>query len=373
MNGTQYSERLRLLKTSIRTPSAGLLSSIILVGVLMPRSQSLADAVSVDGGASLETVQAAIDGLPADRDFVATVKMQGEFRLDGPIVLPSHTRLDLSEAFIELTDGSAEALITNADHEAGNTRIEVRGGRLQGPGRGGEAQGILFIRVSDCSIEDIEVANFPQDGIRLSGHGRHTRRIRVNDLLCRDNGNSGLNLMWAVREVQVSNVLASGNLIGLRSDHSEGSYVNVTADSNRKWGIFVRNVFGNHYANMTAARNGAEGIYVLGMVSSSGTSWRAHNNGQDKRDTPADIVFSRDDQFSYGTTAASIVSGISAGSYPQYGGRGPLPYGIYFEGTDGDGGSFDQVRLVGGTTGETAKGFLRLPPGGGVVTEELPE
>lgn len=323
---------------------------------------TLNGTIIIESGAPGKNIQSAIDGLPPQRDYLATVKLVGRFELAQPLVLPNFTRLDLTEASLKLTDGSVAALITNADHEAGNDHIEIIGGKLKGPGQEGDALGIFLVRAQNSRISGTSVTEFPQDGIRLSGHGRHSRKLFVDSVTCTNNGNSGLNLMWAVREVQVSNVLLEGNLIGLRSDHSEGSYVNVNANANRQWGIYIRNVFGNHYTNLTACRNGSAGINVLGMVSSGGTSWRAHNNGQQDATTPADLVFDDKADLSYGRSASSIISGISAGHYPQYGGSTKLDYAVYFQGEGADS-NFKSLLLIGLMAGETKSGTLRHPPG----------
>jgi len=346
----------------------------LAVGALLALLAGAAQAaVTVRGGASAAKIQKAIDGLPADREHVRTVKLVGGFELEEGLRLPSYTRLDLTEATLELTAHAPKALITNRDHEAGGSHIEVVGGILRGPGAGREAtMGIYFARIDNCRVSGTEVSGFSQDGIRISGRGQHTRKIFVSDVYCHGNDGHGLNLFWAIREVVVNNVVVSNNRVGLRSDHSEGSYVNVTADGNAKWGIFIRNVFGNHYTNLTASRNGGAGIYVWGMVSSDGAAWRAHANGQKDDSARGDIVFAKADDLSYGRTAQTVVTGISAGYYHQYGGNPALPHGIYFEG-DSPETTYDGVKLFGGVAGETRKTFLRAPANeDGLTVEGLP-
>lgn len=173
--------------------------------VLLLAGPGLAQAVvTIEAGTSAAEVQTIIDSLPADREAVATVKLVGAFEFDRGLVLPSFTRLDLTEARIRLASHTVDALLTNADHEGGNVHIEVLGGRLIGLGPSRHAtQGIFFARVNQCRLSGLEVSNFSQDGIRLSGLGQHTRKVFVSDVYCHNNA--------VYRRGSIVNLAAVGN------------------------------------------------------------------------------------------------------------------------------------------------------------------
>jgi hypothetical protein len=293
---------------------------VCAAGLAGAESASVVDAASAE---DYQAIQQAIDNLPEGREFVATVKVRGRFEVGAPLRLPNYTRLDLTEALLILAPGITEPLIANADQENGNHHIEVTGGRLQGntpAPKSGDSHGISFTRVDDARITGCEIRKFGGDGIRINGLGKKHRNAFLSSLVLEDNGHSGLNIMWASRNVFVSDVLVRGNKIfGLRSDHSEGSYSNIQADANAGVGIFIRNIFGGNYINLTATRNGKTGILVQGMVASLGANWAAHNNGASSPGEFSEIVFSADDTLSYGLTAQTAITGICAGSFKNYG------------------------------------------------------
>lgn len=275
------------------------------------------------GNDSAAVIQSAIDRQPAGRTCFATVKAVGLFRLEKSIALPDYTRLDLSEARLVLADGTKEPMLTSSDSENGNHHIEIFGGILDGnkAGQGpGDFHGILLVRTEQVRIADLDVMNCSGDGIRLNGKGHHTRDIQLRNLRLVDNNRCGLNVMWAERMVFVSDVYATGNReVGIRSDHSEGLYQNICADSNPGSGIFIRNIFGGTYNNLTASRNGGIGIHVLGMVCSRGSNWGAHNNSRENPGTHADIFFDAHSDYSYGITKQTVLSNVIAGPYREYG------------------------------------------------------
>lgn len=306
----------------------------LLVGATAMTGATAAVVVDAASTKDYREIQQAIDNLPEGRGFLATVKVIGRFEVGAPLRLPNYTRLDLTEALLILAPGITGPLVANADQENGNHHIEVIGGRLQGNApapNSGDSHGISFTRVDDARITDCEIRKFGGDGIRINGKGMRHRNAFLSSLLIEENGHSGLNIMWASRNVFVSDVLVRGNKVfGLRSDHSESSYSNIQADANDGVGIFIRNIFGGNYANLTATRNGKTGILVQGMVASLGANRAAHNNGTSAPGKFSEIVFSADDTLSYGLTANTALTGISAGSFKNYG-ESTAKHAIEFE------------------------------------------
>lgn len=306
-------------------------------------------ALKVDAATTKDykEIQQAIDNLPKGREFVATVKVIGRFEIGATLQLPDYTRLDLTEALITLAPGLGQPMIANADQEDGNHHLEVLGGILHGnapTANTSDSHGISFTRVDDARISGTEVRRFGGDGIRINGLGKKHRNAFLSSLVLEDNSQSGLNIMWASRNVFVTDVLVRGNKVfGLRSDHSESSYANIQADANGGVGVFIRNVFGGSYANLTATRNGKTGILVQGMVASLGANWAAHNNGTSAPGKFSEIVFSADDTLSYGLTANTAITGICAGSFKNYG-ESTAKHAIEFESVAGDA-SWDSLQL----------------------------
>ena len=251
------------------------LSGGLLAACLSAHAASVVVAAPGNDGAAV--IQKAIDGLLPGRGFIGTVKPVGRFALEQGLLLPDYTRLDLSEARLVMAD-----------------------------------------RVKASAI--LDVVNCSGDGIRLNGKGRHTRDVQLRNLRLIDNNRCGLNVMWAERNIFVSDIYAIGNKeVGIRSDHSEGLYQNICANANKGHGIFIRNIFGGTYNNLTATRNGGMGIHVQGMVCSRGSNWGAHNNSMENPGKHADIFFDADASLSYGITKMSVLSNITAGPYSEYG------------------------------------------------------
>jgi len=321
--------------------------TVLLMGTAGLACAASASVVDAGSAKDYQAIQQAIDNLPEGREFVATVKVRGRFEVGGPLRLPNYTRLALTEALLILAPGITEPLVANADQENGNHHIEVIGGRLQGNApapKSGESHGISFTRVDYARITGCEIRKFAGDGIRINGKGMRHRNALLSSLLLEDNGHSGLNIMWASRNVFVSDVLVRGNKIfGLRSDHSESSYSNIQADANAGVGIFIRNIFGGNYVNLTATRNGETGILVQGMVASLGANWAAHNNGTSAPGKFSEIVFSADDTLSYGQSANTAITGICAGSFKNYG-ESTAKHAIHLESGASDA-SWDSLQL----------------------------
>ncbi len=271
---------------------------------------------------SSSIINKTLQQLPLNRKHIQTVKLVGEFNIDEPVVLDNLTRLDLSSAYLVRSSKFQGAMIVNSDTEKGNHHIQIIGGRIDGNkniNSDGEAHGILLVRVTHSTIEGVEVLDCGGDGIRITGTGIRTRFCTLSNITVMRNNASGLNIMWASRQVLVSNISAAENgQFGIRSDHSECSYTNIVADRNKDTGIFIRNIFGGTYTNLIATRNGGVGILVQGMVQSSGSNWNAHNNSLSQAGKFSDIVFSADASLSYGISANTNITGIVAGFYNEY-------------------------------------------------------
>jgi hypothetical protein len=313
-----------------------LIISIVLLSMLLYPNRAV-ELVVVKPSPDMphsQLIQAALDDLDPAREHYEKVQLVGEFSIDAPVYLSSFTYLDLTQAKLTLEKG-VESLLSNRDQEGGNHHISIVGGVLEGSnhtvsGDGG-GHGISLRRSRDVAIENIEIHGFSGDGIRLSGGGKHTFNSRLNNVKVSGNGRFGLNITWAMRAVQVSNVVAEKNgQIGVRIDHSEGQYSNIFSDRNGGDGIYIRNVFGGSYANLTATRNGRAGIFVLGMVNSVGSNWLAHNNGRLGQKEHSDLFFSASKDLSYGISASSVISGLSVGAYKEYG-DSQQRYAIEFE------------------------------------------
>lgn len=298
---------------------------LALLCSLLPGIQihAIEKTLSARDGNSCQAIQAAIDTLPANRSHIATLTLKGEFQLKKSIRLPNFTRLDLRSAKLTLAAQSHAAMIVNADSDAGNHHLQIIGGLLDGrtADQGiGDYHGIEFTRVQTAHIIDTDIRNCSGDGIRLTGKGRHSRDLQLRGLRLYDNRRCGLNVMWAERNIFVSDVFAKGNgEVGIRSDHSEGLYQNIAADQNSGHGIFIRNIFGGTYNNLTATRNGGYGIHVQGMVCSRGSNWGAHNNSTQKPGKFPDLYFDANATLSYGISKHTVLSNLLAGNFHEYG------------------------------------------------------
>ena len=290
-----------------------------------------ADAALTDHS---DMLRDALSELPAQRDLMATLALEGVFKISETIVLESHTRLDLSQARIQQIGEKGFTLFKNADTEGGNTHIELVGGEIVGNRLAAEKAGdcIGFVRVGSLRLENLEISDCGRDGIFLSGGGRHTRHVVVRDVSVNHNRRYGLAISWAMRNVVVDSVSASKNGgDGIYSDHSESNYRNITATENGRDGIFIRNVFNNSYTDLLTFRNKRHGIRVVGMCYSQGRNWNSYINGQRGGEgNDADVYFEALDKMSYGITSNARIDGINAGSN-RHMPRLETPYTLYIE------------------------------------------
>jgi hypothetical protein len=321
----------------------------------------------------LATVNATVDGntatiinnkllqLTSNRTYIQTLKLFGKFIINEPIILDNYTRLDLSDAQLTRTVNFTGTMITNSNTTSGNNNIQIIGGLIDGAKMGGnDSHGILLIKVTHSNLDGCEVVNCGGDGIRISGSGAKIQDSSVSNVNVIGNNGAGLTVMWASRLVRISNVLASDNgTYGIYSDHSEGSYTNIIADSNRGSGIYIRNIFGGCYTNLTASRNAKHGILIQGMVHSLGLNWNSHNNSQGANNTYSDILFSNDASLSYGLSAYTSINNVVAGYCPLYDGSNVTAKEKYA--IEAQNAVFIKMSLSNITTTSGVSGELSLP------------
>lgn len=328
-------------------------------------------------------IQTAIDRLTPNRTWIETIKVKGTFQLYDTVIIPSYTRLDLTEAELVLAPSTAKTMLQNSDFD-GNTQIHILGGILDGnkekqPDDRKVRYGLFFYKVSDSSIRDLEVKNVKSsanedrangEGIRISGRGdKSTRNFTLDNIRTHDNANSGIRVMWGMRAVRYNNIFAYNNgADGIVFDHSEAEAVNIYAHKNGRYGIRIRNVLGCTFTNFTATKNRQHGIFVQGMVASQGMNWKSQNNGKLKKKTYDDIFFSGDASESYGVTNSTLITGVWAGGARHH---GPVKerYAIYFE--DEVNGN---VRLLNVYYGSAMAGQIKLPsPVNNLIVMDVPD
>jgi|GEM_PF-6015658 len=113
-----------------------------------------------DGVADNVEIQAAIDALTTGRTWIETVKLIGSFSISSTIIMPSYTRIDLTESKLTLANNSNVNMITNSDTTGGNTRLEIVGGILDG-NKANQTSGIviLWTKVTFSKIINVEVTS----------------------------------------------------------------------------------------------------------------------------------------------------------------------------------------------------------------------
>lgn len=121
-------------------------------------------------GASDETeINLAFTYLTSARTWKETVKLIGDFTIDGVIAVPSYTILDLTEANIFLANDSDCNIIENSDTVSGNTHLEIIGGMLDGNKANNAATsiGVFMEGVSYGRIIEMTIVDMNDEGISL--------------------------------------------------------------------------------------------------------------------------------------------------------------------------------------------------------------
>ncbi len=212
-----------------------------------------------DGTADDVEIQAAIDALTAGRTRKEKVLLIGSFTTAATLLIPSYTILGL-DGKVTLANAANCHMLQNSDTVGGNTQIEVRGGVWDGnkTNQVGNYFWDYFMRVTDLTLNDLEVQNFISDGIhiRINSH-----RFIVKNIRTHDNGENGLFITQSnygrISEViSYSNTAGNGIMIGHSADSpaTKISVTNVVAYSNGHNGLLVQNaedvlVVGEFYGN----------------------------------------------------------------------------------------------------------------------------
>jgi len=237
------------------------------------------------------------------------------------------------------------ALLTNAGGERGNRGIRVIGLMLDCSNQ--SEFGADFIRVSEVRISDVEVTGCISAGIRVSGRGQITRGGIISNVVASNNNGDGLYFMWAIRNIQYSNISSFGNGgRGIIFDHSEFQSTNISACDNAGNGIYLRNFFGANLDGLYSCRNGGHGIFIEGMVASTGAGWVAQSNSRRTHGEFDEIHFAGGSELSYGDTRESAVIGVAVGSFWEGYGEPTARCGIFV-------GESVRVNLLGSSYGPT--------------------
>jgi len=256
----------------------------------------------------------------------------GDHRLNAPFPAISNSAIVGAGAGVTrlVAAQQMEHMVGNAGGDAGDRNIALRGLTLDCDGRA--QRGAYFVRVSELSVSDVEITRCITDGMRVSGRGEVTRGAVFTDIRAHHNQGDGLIFMWAIRNVQYSNI--SGHFNGGRGvilDHSEFQASNVSACDNSGDGVHLRNFFAADIRGLYACRNARHGIFVEGMVASTGGGWVAQSNGRVRPGEFDEIHFSARGDLSYGVSRDSTVTGISAGAYRDGFGAPTARYGVLLE------------------------------------------
>jgi hypothetical protein len=282
---------------------------------------------SLDRWADLAAAVRQSNGVP-----LAIRLAPGTHRVTEPLVLPSGSSVTGAGRGVTHLTAAAQLpnLVTNADHESGNSGITVQGLTIDCARRAEE--GLFAVRVSRLRLAGLEATGCRHTGIRVSGKGVVTRDVVLDAITVARNGGDGLAVRWASRGVRYTNVLAEGNgRDGVVLDHSEGAAANVLSNENGRDGIVIRNVFAFNASNLLATRNGRHGIYVQGLVASAGTGWNAQGNSVRNPGLFDEVHFSGDDTLSYGITRDSAVFGLVTGAHADGFGPPTARHGLFVD------------------------------------------
>lgn len=237
----------------------------------------------------------AVASLTAGRTSIETVKGVGDFTwATGAENLPDYTRIDGYEASFTKVEDGTQAFFRNADRDStGNTHIEILGGIYDGNKTAGatvvgNARGLLFIRVDNLRIQDVEIGNMRSDCIRvegteLGGTGT-TRPYFINNVYVHDCLQHGLRLMRSARNTHVSDVVSQLNDIGMSIDHSEGNYSNIALKDSTTYGLRVHNGHTLSLADLLIQGSGEHGAMLWGLVDSTIANWLVKDSSQNVTD-----------------------------------------------------------------------------------------
>ena len=113
-------------------------------------------------------IQSALNSLTAGRKWRETVILKGDFEIRNKITLPSHTTLNLSEAYLKLGDSVNDHMF----YAEGETNIEIIGGKLDGNKANNDTTTyyrlLLFVKCDNLKIRGVEMFNGAY-GITIQG------------------------------------------------------------------------------------------------------------------------------------------------------------------------------------------------------------
>ena len=338
---------------SLLTAMVGAIALMACSGQDAPMARETADTVSGSQIGLLDEASAGAINDVFSREGPQAVRLgAGEYRLREGLSLGSRNSLTGAGAGVTVLKmtGRGEYVVGNRDAEAGNEHITLSGLTIDCNGRA--SVGGLFRRTASLTVTNVEFHGCEEYGLRISGDGRPTRGVFLDNLDIHHNGLDGMTILWATRESLYTNIRSHSNArMGIIIDHSEGMGANLLADENGGNGIFLRNLFAGSYTNIAATRNGRHGILVQGFVSSVGTGWRAQANSRARPGVFDEVFLAANAELSYGVSRQSVIEGLVVGGFNDLG-PASARYGVSRQD-----GTVD-ISLSGVVHGETREGEI---------------
>jgi len=281
----------------------------------------LTRAIDYFGTNASLVIQNSLNGLTPLRSYQEIVTIKGNIILDSPILIPSWTFLDLTEATLKVKDNAKamnEGLVSVMDA----IHVTISGGVLDGNRQNqvNNQVGIVFNTTtytedSKHIVENVFIKWFTGDGLYI---GDNERELNAKALMLYGNGGNG---------------------------------------------IYIKYTSGNHkFVNIVSAQNGKNGYYVAGD-SSQFVNCGAFGNGENKVAAEADGFYIQGDnnQFVGCTSGENYRNGYavfgSGTSVNTFVGSIATENGFYFNLTGGfviDGA--DRTTIMGGWSGNTGIG-----------------
>ena len=193
----------------------GGLTGGMIAGCLGSEPSGAAATVDVADGA--HAIQEAVNDVAADPNRAKLVVTGGEGEWNHTVSLPSNFTLEfepgvtvtssMTEADADTFDGGGAALITNQDHDEGNTNITIRGGHIDFANVEGESPDgdvrwgpVWLVNCTDSLFEGITVENVIwRYGVVFTD----CERSVMKDCVARNIGYDGITLRGTCRHVDV--------------------------------------------------------------------------------------------------------------------------------------------------------------------------
>lgn len=214
-------------------------------------------SVNAEKSVSSNSIQNAIDALTPNRENIETVTVSGNFIITEPINLPSHTRLNLQDAKIKVSNNLNTAWLTSS-----NENIEIIGGIIDcnGVNQNDNTRCIDLSNVMDAEISGMTIKNSNSHALFIGGS---RGRIKIHDNSFFDNGyqiDKTDRAIWVMSnsDVQIYNniiINQNGFGIGLEGVTRGNINNNIIRDSRNYDGIIVYSsaiisIFGNTISNV---------------------------------------------------------------------------------------------------------------------------